>query len=239
MPITLHTIAVRVWVLLPVGLVCVVMTACGETGKSTGSRSQRSSSVATTVAADRPPAPGYLTGDYDNDDRRGGQYDDADNDDSTQPKDRDNDSDNTSGSYYDKDDDSALDYGHAASPSEASVITTLVKRYYAAAAADDGRTACSLIVSSFANSVPQYLGRPPGAAYARGNTCAAVVTKVFNAYIQQLRAYATMLHVARVRVEGDQGIAVLGFQTLPGRQIHLAREGGVWKIDALLDSELP
>lgn len=194
-----------------------------------------------TATASTPPVRGYLTGDYDGDDHSGEHYGDADNDDSNRPKDRDrdNDSDSNGRSYYDGDDDSVRDFGHAANTADRRAITSVVERYYAAVAREDGATACSVIVSSLANTVPEDLGRPPGPDFARGNTCAVVMSKVFREFGRQLRAYAARLEVTGVRLEGDHGVAVLGFKSLPGRQIRVAREGGVWKMDALLDSELP
>ena len=52
-------------------------------------------------------------------------------------------------------------------------------------------------------------------------------------------AHAAELQVTGVRVDHASGVAVLGFKTLPGRQLRVAREGKVWKVDGLLDLELP
>lgn len=202
--------------------------ACGR--GSTGSEASTASSAIPTLR--------YLSGDYDNDDYDSHGYD-ADNDDSKKPRDRDNDSDNESGSYYDSDDDSVRYFGHAASATDRRAITALVKRYYAVAAAENGRSACSMIASSIAKSVPEDLGRAPGPPYLHGGTCAVVVSKLFFQNHRQLAIYASTLRVTGVRLIGNRGLAVLGFRTLPGRQIGVMRESGMWKIDALLDGELP
>jgi hypothetical protein len=192
----------------------------------------------TTV--DQPPVPGYLTGDYDNDDYTGEHFGDGDNDDSTRRKDRDNDFDNSSGSYYDSDDAEARDFGHAADLTDRLAVTSLVRRYYAAAASADGATACSLLAPALSSSVAEDLGRsPPGPSFARGSTCAVVMSKIFKEFARQLRAFAARLQVTSVRVQGERGVAVLGFGSLPGRQLRVRREGDTWTVAALLDSELP
>jgi hypothetical protein len=227
-----------------IALLCLCLIACGGVRKSTDSTFQVSSraAVAGGVAAttsSTPPIRGYVVNDYDNDDHSSNYSDDGDNDDSNKPKDKDNDSDNKSNSYYDRDDKSVRGFGQAASAVDAQAVTAVVRRYFAAAAAQDGTTACSLVVSDLARAVPEDLGRSPGPPYARGNTCAVVMSKMFKENRPQLTAYAAMLKVTGVRLKGDRGLAVLGFRTLPGRQIGVTREGDVWKLAALLDSELP
>jgi hypothetical protein len=65
------------------------------------------------------------------------------------------------------------------------------------------------------------------------------MSKVFAHYHRELSAHAAELQIAAVRVEGEKGVAVLAFKTLPGRELHVAREAGVWRVDGLLDLELP
>lgn len=225
---------------------CAFLTACGGAGRGTGLASKTSSTVlagqadAQTSTAGTGLALGEISGDYDtDDDYRHKPSNDGDNDDLRTRKDRDNDADNRSKSYYDKDDHSVLGFGHAARAADRSAIAALVRRYFAVAAAADGVAACSMIVPSFAKSVPEDLGQSPGPPYSRGKTCAVVMSKTFEHYHRQLAAHAASLEVSRVRVEGSMGLAVLAFKGLPGRQIQVAREGGVWMMDALLDRELP
>jgi hypothetical protein len=231
----MRLIAAHNKLVLPVVVaLCLCVAACGAASHGAGSTS-RSASAAVG------PSPS-ITGDYDGDDDYGAKLQsDGDNDDSTMPKDRDNDNvgDDSGNSYFDADDEVVRLSGHVASAVDRTAITRLVKRYFAVANAEDGMTACSMIVSSFAKSVPETLGRPPGPPYARGTTCAAVMSKVFAHYHRQLAAHATTLEVNGVRVDRGIGVAVLAFRTLPGRQIRVAREGGVWRMDALLDLELP
>lgn len=222
---------------------CLCVSACGGTSK--GARSATDGSLSTavpssTTATNSSAAPTWsnITGDYDPDDHNK-QAGDGDNDDNNKPKDRDGDSDNGSNSYYDGDDNAVRRFGHAASAVDTEAVTTVVKRYFGAAAAEDGATACPMIVSSLAEAVPEDLGRPPGPPYASGKTCAEVLSKVFKYNHRQLAAYAARLEVTGVRLDRNHGVAVLGFRTLPGRLIHVVRESGVWKINTLLDSELP
>ena len=223
--------------------VCLCVTACGVASNGLGSRHHASSNPPSSSGAAAVSTSGlaltrsHIYGDYDGDDL-GMHGSDGDNDDNSNPKDRDNDSDNNSGSYYDKDD-SVREFGHAADVADRQAVAAVVERYFAAAASEDGATACSLIVSSLARSIPGDLGRPPGPPYARGRTCAIVMSKIFKVNHRQLRVYHAMLEVTGVRLGGDGGFAVLGFGTLPGREIRVTREKSVWKMDALLDSELP
>jgi hypothetical protein len=73
----------------------------------------------------------------------------------------------------------------------------------------------------------------------RGTTCAAVLTLLFKHDHPQLVAELPKLEVARVRLIEHHGIVILHFGTLPERQIPVAREGHTWKLQGLLDSEVP
>jgi hypothetical protein len=56
---------------------------------------------------------------------------------------------------------------------------------------------------------------------------------------RHLAADSATLHVIMVRVSGGHGLALLGFGTTPERQMSMERERGGWKIDAVLDKQLP
>jgi hypothetical protein len=212
---------------LPTAALCLCVAACGRAGHATSA----SSAIL--------PSPS-ITGDYDSDDNYGnGPFNDGDDDDSTQPKDRDNDSDNSTGSYYDGDDSSVRGFGHAADASDRKAIASLVRRYLAAAGAEDGRTACSMVMRSMVRAVPGDFGRPPAPPYARGTTCATVMSMLFAHYHRQLAAHAATLAISAVRVEGGEALVVLAFGTLPGRQVRVIRDGGVWRMEGLFDTELP
>lgn len=154
--------------------------------------------------------------------------------------DRDGDSDNSTHSYYDKDDKAILDHGRPASAGEQHEIEALVKRYYAAAASENGAKACEMLYSTYAESVPEDYGTsPPGPAYARGSTCAAVLTHVFSHKHDEVASKLHVLHVARVRVLHRLGLAVLSFKGIPPSEMGVAREGKRWKVETLLDVKLP
>lgn len=151
----------------------------------------------------------------------------------------DNDSDSVKGGgYYDLDDADFRAYGAAADAAETSAVSRLVTRYYAAALADDGAQACGLLDSRLAKSVPQeYREAPP---VLRGKTCAVIASKFFAQVHQQLNVDDTTLKVGPVRVSGDRGYALLGFEgRLPERYMVIRREGGSWRIGSLLDIGLP
>jgi hypothetical protein len=194
--------------------------ACGGTTQSGGSETTqtRSATTASTQAATTSGTAStgyYVKADQDKDNDVGAPYDDTNNN-------------------------SVLDYGHAASPSDDKAVTALVKRYYTAAAAGDGASACSMIIPSLAKAVPEDYGRAPGPTYLRGGkSCPAVMSLLFKHSHQQLATYLATLKVVRVRLNGKNGLVVLSFGTLPERQISVDQHGSAWKIEALLDSELP
>lgn len=134
----------------------------------------------------------------------------------------------------------SLSFGHAASAPEERTIAALVRRYYAAALAEDGTKACSMLYSTFAESVPEDYGQVPGPPYMRGaKTCPAALKLLFKHYHALLTVEVPTLAVTRVRLVEHHGYALLRFGPLPERQIGVAREGHTWRIAALFDSELP
>ena len=219
-------------------LLCLGVASCGGASRQTGHSTATGAAAAQTTTGVAQTTQGHRYGDYDSDEENAAQVD-GDDDDITAPLDGDGDSDNASASYYDGDDSSVLGYGRAAGAVDRRAITALIERYYAAAAARDGASACAMIVSPLANSVAVDLGRPPGPSYARGGTCAAVMSKVYARDHSQLAAYSSKLEVHAVRLHGPRGTAVLAFRALPARRMPVTREQGRWKIAALLDGELP
>ena len=186
------------------------------------------------------PAQGEISGDYDpDDDYRHPRTNDADNDDITTPKDKDNDADSSGHSYYDPDDRDILTFGHSANKADSHAIALVVRRYFAASAASDGATACTLIVRSLAASVAEDLGRPPGPQYSRGTSCTIVMSETFTHFHRQLATHAASLKVSHVRIKGSQSLVTLAFKGLPGRQVEVIKEHDTWKIGTLLDRELP
>lgn len=150
------------------------------------------------------------------------------------------DKDNDFSAYDDKHHRELVDFGHAASAAERHTITTLIKRYYTAAAAGDGAAACSMLYRSFARAVPEDYGTsPPGPSYIQAKTCSGALTKLFAHFHGQIAAEFPILKVTHVRLRERNGLVLLSFQKLPERQISVIREGHTWRLDALLDSELP
>jgi hypothetical protein len=137
---------------------------------------------------------------------------------------------------YDKDDKAIVYLGHEAGPTDRRSIIDIVNRYQKAAAAGDGATACSLIYSPIAESVVEDYGRSPaGPPALRGKTCAVVMSKLFKQQHQQLTGYLAMLHITKVRIDGNQGLALLGLKTGAEPYMTVRHEHGVWKVGSLLD----
>jgi hypothetical protein len=228
---------------LMIGLLSLCVAACGGAGKGMRSTSQaafgaaKSGGAPATAAPSARPTRGYLN-DGDNDPNNDNDPDDLNgrktDDDNDSPEDHMNPENNR---YHDKDDNSIVDSGHAASAADKQVVTALVKRYYATAAAGDGTMACSMIVSSLARATPEDYGQAPGPYYLRGaKTCAAVMSLLFKHFHGQLTG---AIEVTGVRVEGNQARVLLGSTTMPAGYISVERERGAWKIDTLLGGPLP
>src|ERR1700722_12694083 len=220
-------------VLSAVSLLSLGVSACGGT-----SHASRPATTSTTASSEANPEERPLDADHDTDVGK------KDEDGSALPippeVDRDNDHDTSVHTRYDSDDKSILDFGHAADPADKQQITALVRRYYAASAAEDGTTACSMIYSPYAESIPEDYGTsPPGPKFARGNTCAEVMTKVFKHFHEGVAQRYPLLKISRVRVKGRVGIAILSFgPKLSEREIHLEKEGHAWKALALIEKDL-
>lgn len=135
--------------------------------------------------------------------------------------------------------DEVLDFGHPANPADRQAVTTLVKHYYAAAAAENGAAACSLVLPSVANTVPEDYGEGAGPRYLRGGkTCHEVLTRMFIHLHQRLASDDATMKVTHVRLKTRGGYAVLRFRSPPEREITVVHEGGTWKVSSLLDSKL-
>jgi hypothetical protein len=203
-------------------LLCVVTTACGEASRGRGSMSQASSSsdapgdVLPSIAPGTTSAGGYSRhdGDKDNDDEPHGNSDIG------------NDATALLATYSDD-----LD------ATEKQRVIALVKRYYAAAAAGDGAKACSLLQSSLAVGLAEAHGQ---STREGAKTCASALSALFEQQHKQLAAdEVTTMGVTDVRRKGSLGLVILGFKRMPEGEILIEREGGDWKINSLLDSEMP
>jgi hypothetical protein len=209
--------------LLFLGVLAVVLSACGGTTKAAGSSSPVShnaqpfadvSSTATGASAQtaRPGDHLRVDGDHDNDDEPHATA--AVNDDVGLFK----------------------AYGKTASPADTRQITALVKAYYAAALAGDAAKACSLLHADLAAELAAQQVQP---VHSGLGTCARSMSALLVQQHPQLVAdeVPTML-VTSVHVKRDVGLAVLGFRRMPEGEIVLQHEGKTWKLDALFDSNL-
>lgn len=227
--------AIAVWAAF---LLAVCVGACGggkDPSTTTGSSAARSASRTRPVTT-RQGEESAADPDKDHDGAT------PDEDDYGKPLkiDRDGDSDNTTNSYFDDDDKPILNYGKTASTANEQAIAGLVKRYYSLATAENGAKACSLLYSTYAEAVPEDYGTsPPGPAYAKGKTCAVVLTHVFNHSHAQLQAKLHSLRVTGIRVLGHLGLAVLSFHGIPPSEVRVVREGREWKLQTLLDNQMP
>jgi hypothetical protein len=231
-------LAARIAVAMALATTGLGLAACGSGGHvATSQSSAASTSMILPTTNTTPATSSRLRGDEDDDDvgipnKQPGQPSDSD-------ADVDNDyQDLVKKGYYDSDDKVRRDYGHAPSPAQRRVLTRLVENYFAAAVKEDGKRACALLLPSFASSMPEdYGSQTPGSSYLRGaKTCAAVLSGVFQ---HEHAVLSAPVKVVDVRVEGAQGIALLGSTTISARTLDLARQGGVWRIQGVLGVPMP
>jgi hypothetical protein len=130
-----------------------------------------------------------------------------------------------------------VDYGGRADPANTHTIEALVRSYYAASLAGNGAKACELLARSLAQAVPDEYGK---GAQAGGEGCRGPMSTLLAQQHARLlsQEIPTML-ITGVHVKGKVGLAVLRFKTTPESQIILAREGGIWKINALFGAYMP
>jgi hypothetical protein len=201
-----------------VAALCLGALACGGSRNATTSTVAESSSVGgTTAHATR---------------RFGLAVNDADDADDT----------SIANAKGEKTDDGEVDfYGHAAGTVDKRAVTAFAKRFIAAAAAEDGATACTLLLPSLAESVPSEFGKKrSGLPYMRGSTCPVVMSKLFKHFHKQFAAEAAGLVVTGVRVAHNTAFALLAFKGLQERRyMGIERFGKGWKLEALRDSEYP
>ncbi len=150
------------------------------------------------------------------------------------------DADSDSDKYGSEPDNENEVFGRPASARDTHMVTALIRRYYAAAATGDSTAGCRLIYTPFAESVAEDLGAPTGPSGLRGNTCAAVLSKLFEQSHENWHTDDATLRVASVRVDQNRGVARLGFRgARPDRYVMAHRERGGWKIDVLQDVGRP
>lgn len=122
---------------------------------------------------------------------------------------------------YDSDDGIRFS-GRAASAPVERTIESIVGRYYAGIATNDGAQACSLLDQSMLSG---YVDQ----------SCAATLPATFEKAFGRTPSELTAVKVTSVRVDGDKALAFLRLATSEVRLIPLEREGGVWKLNGLLD----
>jgi hypothetical protein len=144
-----------------------------------------------------------------------------------------------SGAFYDKDDHSIVDYGHAASGQQRRSIIALVERYYRALVTNDGSVACSLIDPILAGGLPP----PPGTSSTQSagsgssssgeGTCAANLTAMLKQLPAKVARELVGTKVIAIRVNGGRGLALVRPRNSEARYLQLQREAGGWKIQTL------
>ncbi len=149
------------------------------------------------------------------------------------------DEDDDSDKYGNEPDNENEPFGHPADATDARRITAVLRRYYAAAARGDGALACGLLYSPVAEGVAEDYGGSNAPADQRGETCAVVLSKLFDQQHGQLKDGAK-LRVAAVRVELNQASVRFGLGGgQPDQYIMAHRERGAWKVGTMFSFEHP
>lgn len=208
-------------------------TACGGAVKDGQSSAQRYSK--TTAPVGSAALPMRLRGDEDDDDENSETFNPHNSWDGDADRDHDYDE-NVINGYYDKDDNIVRGYGHAPSPPEQRALIAFVKGYFGAGAAEDGATACSMIIASISKAIPEDYGSGAGPSYLRGKTCAVVMGLLFKHLHGQMTAPIT---VSAVRVRGNEARIVVGSPATPVSYLPMKRERGAWKLIGLIGTPLP
>jgi hypothetical protein len=144
----------------------------------------------------------------------------------------------------DGDNDALPTWGHPAAMPDRQAIESLIARYYAAAAAGDGSGACRLTDPLLAESVGEQrggdLGLPPS------SSCGRVLSKLFAQRRRELSEDSRSFAIAIARVKGNRGFAYVRFGVednghghVRERDIALRRQGGAWRVNAVLDDGSP
>jgi hypothetical protein len=150
--------------------------------------------------------------------------------------DRDGDSDNRTKGAYDVDDRAIAAYGHAASRAQERAIAALMARYYAAVAAGDGVAGCALMSRSLAQALAEESSQAGQATSGTARGCATAFSSALPAARRLGRR--TGVRAIGARVGTGQGFALLRMPSSEMRDMPVVREGGEWKVGALIDGRL-
>jgi len=154
------------------------------------------------------------------------------------------DDDNDDDRYDHADDNNIRKYGHSADSTSVRAVQSLVRRYYTAVATSDGVTACVLLDNSlgrrsiFLESALRYPPPPSSPAFGKLG-CPQIMSLLFKQANIQRATAQTIPFVARLRVHGTHGLALLGFTTSRERYMPVEYQLGTWKIGSLFDDEIP
>jgi hypothetical protein len=145
----------------------------------------------------------------------------------------------------DEDDVEVRAWGRAGTTADALAMTPVLQRYYAATAAGDGAVTCEQLDRRLAAgvgleaSLPAKYRPAAGSSVFEGKSCGQVEALLSEWNRPQLRRQSASLVVVGVRM-GRQGhaLAVMRFRGVGERWIAMVREGGAWRVGALIDLPL-
>jgi hypothetical protein len=142
-------------------------------------------------------------------------------------------------SFYDGDDGEIRHYGRATNAATTRAVTALVDRYYRAVTMGDDVSACSLVAGDLVRALVEQAGELPSRRYHTAGACPAVISRQFARAPGRNAGDLAAVAVIGVRIEGKEGLALLRMSNAEVRDIPVGREGGRWKLEAIVDNGLP
>jgi hypothetical protein len=204
----------------------VVLSACGTSACGTSSKNSRPAPPGSTAA--------LATG---NNTARSASGPTSTTDPSEH--DGDGDIDRLTTGRYDTDDDAIPGFGQPADAPDRRAIIALIGRYYAAAAAGEGARACSMLDTPIVESVMEEHRRGKGPASLQGDTCAQIMSKLFEQRHRELAEDITGYRVLVVQLRPNRGYALVRFPArheLRELQVLVRREHDIWLMNVPLDN---
>jgi hypothetical protein len=150
------------------------------------------------------------------------------------PTDRDDD---RPGSRYDPDNDLRLTLGRAAEGAEAGEIAALIRRYYTFAASKQAGAACSLLDPLLLESLTERAAA--GHSRSPMSMCVYLAGKLFRQRHREIVEDLAAIELVQVRVRERRGLVLARLAWVRERLIPVRRDGGVWKMNTLLDDGSP
>lgn len=150
------------------------------------------------------------------------------------PTDRDDD---RPGSRNDPDNDLRLTLGRAADGAEEDEIAALIRRYYTLAVHERTAAACALVDPLLLESLSERDASGHGGSPL--STCVRLARRLFRQRHREIVEDLPAIELVQVRVRERRGLVLARLAGVRERLIPVRRDGGVWKMNTMLDDGSP